>query len=146
MPRNYQSPIKVNWWVDTTATKVVDTIAESARDHFEDAVLHYIQKFDIHVDRNELVKALEYDRHQYDEGYCDGYQDGKRDAAGVVLCRECKWYYEKGAFCNYWADVCEHAEVYARITPTDYCSRGERKESEDEQQEETTQAENDSAE
>ena len=45
----------------------------------------------------------------------------------VVRCKDCKWYYEKGALCGYWTDLCEHAEVYPRITPIDFCSRGERK-------------------
>lgn len=39
---------------------------------FEDAVFKAIQKVDIKVDRNELIKALKYDRAQYDKGYADG--------------------------------------------------------------------------
>ena len=49
------------------------------------------------------------------------------EAEPIVRCKDCKWYYEKGALCNYWADVCEHAEVYPQISPIDFCSRGERK-------------------
>ena len=53
------------------------------------------------------------------------------EVADVVRCKDCKWYYEKGAFCDYWAGVCEHAEAYPRITPIDFCSRAKRKEVEE---------------
>ena len=49
----------------------------------------------------------------------------------IVRCENCKWYDKVNAFCDYWADIYEHAEQYPRHTPVDYCSRGERKESED---------------
>lgn len=30
----------------------------------------------IYVDKEELIKALRYDRQQYDKGYADGYSKG----------------------------------------------------------------------
>ena len=34
----------------------------------------------INVDKDELIRALQYDRNQYREGYNDGYRDGKESA------------------------------------------------------------------
>lgn len=36
-------------------------------------ILKAVQTVGISVDKEELVKALEYDRHQYDKGYHDAY-------------------------------------------------------------------------
>ena len=35
-----------------------------------------IQHYGIDVDKEELIKALAYDREQYDKGYQDGYKKG----------------------------------------------------------------------
>lgn len=39
---------------------------------FENDVMTVIQEYGISVDKNELVKALNYDRNQYFKGYMDG--------------------------------------------------------------------------
>ena len=39
---------------------------------FDDAVCRAVQHVGIDVDKNELVKALAYDRNQYNRGYLDG--------------------------------------------------------------------------
>ena len=38
----------------------------------EDGAMKAIQRFDINVDKEELIKALKYDRDQYEKGYQDG--------------------------------------------------------------------------
>ena len=38
----------------------------------EGGVMKAIQRFDINVDKEELIKALKYDRDQYEKGYQDG--------------------------------------------------------------------------
>jgi hypothetical protein len=38
----------------------------------EDDIYSVIQKYDIVVDKDELIKAINYDRGQYDKGYIDG--------------------------------------------------------------------------
>lgn len=38
---------------------------------FEDGVYKAVQAVDIHVDRDELIKALQYDRQQYEKGWHD---------------------------------------------------------------------------
>lgn len=39
-----------------------------------------IQRYGIDVDKEELIKALAYDRGQYDKGYRDGYEKGYQQA------------------------------------------------------------------
>jgi hypothetical protein len=50
----------------------------------ENDVCTAVQKVGIHVDKEELIKALRYDRQQYDKGYADGYssgyEQGRKDA------------------------------------------------------------------
>ena len=67
----YESPYKVS---------IVDEIAKEAAARFDNAVWRVTENLNIGVDKDELVKALAYDRGQYDKGYGDGYNDGKRDA------------------------------------------------------------------
>lgn len=40
--------------------------------YIEDEILKAVQKVGIQVDKDELFKALEYDREQYKKGYHDG--------------------------------------------------------------------------
>lgn len=59
----YQSPIEI--------------ISKQMRTEFEDNVYKAILDYGVAVDKDELIKALRYDRDQYDKGYSDGYADGK---------------------------------------------------------------------
>ncbi len=54
----YQSPIEI--------------ITKQMRTQFEDNVFKAIQDYGIVVDKEELLKALQYDRGQYEKGYSDG--------------------------------------------------------------------------
>lgn len=89
---------------------------------FEDAVFKAIQKVDIKVDRNELIKALEYDRAQYDKGYSDGRFDRDRE---IVRCGECKNCGDNAGepepyflYCFEWLE---------RVDENGYCYKAERK-------------------
>ena len=60
----------------------------------EDAVFKAIQKVDIEVDREELIKALQYDRNQYEKGYADGLKDAEKigkwiEVVGQPHIRQC---------------------------------------------------------
>ena len=90
---------------------------------FEDAVFKAIQKVDIKVDRNELIKALEYDRAQYDKGYSDGRFD--RDSE-IVRCGECKWH-EKGECHSPWIKLPDFVDPI-KTANFWYCYDGERRE------------------
>lgn len=43
----------------------------------DDAVLQAVQDIGVEVHKDELIKALQYDRGQYDKGYADGQKDAK---------------------------------------------------------------------
>lgn len=40
---------------------------------FDDEVMKIVASYDIDVNKEELLKALQYDRNQYEKGYADGY-------------------------------------------------------------------------
>jgi hypothetical protein len=54
----YQSPVEI--------------ITRQIRTQFEDNVFKAIQDYGIVVDKEELIKALRYDRGQYENGFSDG--------------------------------------------------------------------------
>lgn len=66
----YKSPIEI-------ITQAVDTINRKQQDD----VYSIVMKYNINVDKDELLKALQYDREQYRKGYDDGYEDGIRKFA-----------------------------------------------------------------
>lgn len=59
---NYESPISV--------------VMREQEKQFEKNVLKVIASYNITVDADELVKALRYDRNQYEKGYKAGYSKG----------------------------------------------------------------------
>ena len=44
-----------------------------------------IQRYGIDVDKEELIKALNYDREQYDKGFREGYNKGYEQAIEFVI-------------------------------------------------------------
>lgn len=60
------------------------------QDAIEDAVVQAIIKIGIRVNREELLKALKYDRRQYKAGYDAGFADGFIETLHIARCRECK--------------------------------------------------------
>lgn len=59
---NYKSPINI--------------ISSALRIEIENETLKAIKDVGIDVDKDELIKALKYDRNQYDKGYGDGFYEG----------------------------------------------------------------------
>lgn len=64
----YESPIRL-------LTQQLET---HMREQHDKQIFEAIQKFGVDVDRDELIKALAYDRDQYDKGYADGRADAQR--------------------------------------------------------------------
>ena len=65
---NYESPINV------------DYIIREQEKQFEKDVLKVIASYNITVDADELVKALQYDRNQYEAGFKAGYEAAMNEA------------------------------------------------------------------
>lgn len=56
----------------------IDVIYDDVQTTFENEVLKTVQSVHINVDREELLKALAYDRNQYEKGYADGQKDATK--------------------------------------------------------------------
>lgn len=78
----------------------------------------------VKVDRDELIKAMNYDREQYKKGFENGYKQRDKE---IVRCKDCKY----SESVSKWKDF-EHGCMLHReyIKETDFCSQAERKEEE----------------
>lgn len=84
-----------------------------------DSVVKAIAKAGIQVNQEELLKALQYDRGQYQKGYDAGFADGFCETLHVVRCMECRYYDpDHGGRCKHpsglpnpnWNDFCSYSE------------------------------------
>ena len=50
----------------------INIITGQIKTNYEDAIYSAVQNVGINVDREELLKALEYDRGQFEEGFKEG--------------------------------------------------------------------------
>ena len=73
----WESPIKLDY------TPFWEQIVDAQ----ENAIYKAVLKVNITVDREELVKALKYDRGQYEKGYADGYEKGYNAAMEIFLAK-----------------------------------------------------------
>ena len=69
----YKSPITVSQKVINNLNDFMDR----ANKEFENEIVCRVRlETRIDIDKDELIKALHYDRAQYDKGYEDGHNDG----------------------------------------------------------------------
>lgn len=66
----YESPINIEY----------ESPVYAVQNEIERNVLLAVQKVHISVDRDELIRALQYDRQQYYKGYADGFAAGMAKA------------------------------------------------------------------
>lgn len=91
----YESPISI--------AEMTDDIIKKQNEQFENDLMFQLRaSYHIDVDKDELIKALQYDRDQYNKGY----QDGKADTQKVGQwiddnCSECGQYVYHGDARNY---------------------------------------------
>ena len=100
---NYRSPIEV--------------IQTQFRSQVEGEIYKAVINVGVDIDKDELIKALSYDRNQYQKGYSD------RDAE-LVRCKDCKhseeWYGDKRR-CFLWH------ESGIDVFEDGFCNYGKRK-------------------
>ena len=108
VPTMYESPIKV--------------FQSNLEMQFEGEILKAVQRTAIDVDRDELIRALRYDREQYQKGF----DDARKNAVPVVRCEDCK-YGDYDSKPN-GAMVCLRTKDGFWWKETDFCSYGERME------------------
>lgn len=70
----YESPIKV--------------FQSNLEMQFEGEILKAVQRIGITVDKDELIRALRYDREQYQKGF----DDAMKNAVPVVRCKDCEYF------------------------------------------------------
>ena len=83
----------------------------------EGEVLKAVYTYDIHVDKDELIRALNDDRRQYEQGYKDAM-------ASIVHCKDCEHCSHSG-LCNLYL----HFSI--EVKPEDFCSYGKRRSTDD---------------
>lgn len=105
---SYQSPI--------------DVIMGQMNISCENEICKAVQNIGINVDKNELLKALQYDRGQYQKGYAD------RDSE-IVRCKNCKHYRINTVYpgTNMIMTYCAKTGI-TESNPDFFCADGERKE------------------
>ena len=75
---------------------VYEEAASQLTKHIENEVFSIVKRYNIDVNKDELIRALPYDRNQYRKGYDDGVRDfyrkliGKVTTASIVNLGECK--------------------------------------------------------
>ena len=106
----YNSPIEL------IVDEITHQIVKQKDENIYQAVLSYIPN----VDKEELLRALQYDRNQYEKGYMDGKADAM---AELVRCKDCK-YWDEDRRCN----GIKNGLVMEYTWDDDFCSYGERKE------------------
>ena len=73
----YQSPI----------SQIYKDVEYKFKEDMENKTMEAIHHFGISVDKEELIKALKYDRNQYDKGYSDGRES--KEPVFFPPCVEC---------------------------------------------------------
>ena len=104
-------------------TSVIDIVEGDIRTEIDNEVCRVIRSLGISVDKEELIRALEYDRDQYRAGYSDGV--AARDAE-IVRCKDCKWWKSNFTWNGKEVKVCVK-EPYEPVRAEDFfCKGGER--------------------
>lgn len=106
---------------------LLDSFDEEVVNNVYQIVNHYF----VDVDKDELLKALRYDRDQYNRGRLDGYHEAKKE---IVQCKDCK-YFERIMAARYRnGETVEYQNCRQRVPQNSenfYCGYGERKETEE---------------
>ena len=97
----------------------------------ENGIFKAVEEVGISVNKEELLKALAYDRDQYQKGYADG----RRAMGNIVRCKDCKYGVNTTNILGENRVKCDlsNSFVYQDITlpPDWYCADGEEKTDED---------------
>ena len=89
----------------------------------EGEILKAVHRVGVTVDRDELIRALRYDREQYQKGF----DDAREDAVVVTRCKDCK-HYDMGVCLKIYSDGNAQKDSWQYRNPDDFCSYGEPKE------------------
>lgn len=108
----------------------IDVIYEQMQTKMEGDILRAVQGYGINVDKDELVRALKYDREQYKKGYADGHRDAKEE---LVRCKDCRnsmlWRKPTDKVIGecFIRKMNSDDEQFCMVGADDFCSYGERR-------------------
>ena len=96
----------------------IEIIQGQLQVQLEGTIMRAVQQQDVIVDKEELIRALQYDRDQYEKGYADAM-------ASIVRCEVCKHFEEVATL--YGKDTVCTNQGCMRVAkrPDDFCSRVE---------------------
>lgn len=69
----------------------ITLIAREMETKMEGDVMNVVQQYGINVNKEELLKALMYDRDQYAKGYAKGRRDFERPQGEWIIVKDEKW-------------------------------------------------------
>ena len=98
----------------------IEIIYGQMQTQIEGDIYRAVASYYPNVDKEELLRALKYDRDQYHKGYADGRRDAMDE---LVKCKECSHcaYPDSN---NLEYGYCGVVHLY--VKPNDFCSQGER--------------------
>lgn len=67
---------------------MIEVISTGIQTTIENGVYKAVESYGIKVDKNELLRALVYDRSQYEKGYSDGLNEGLKHDEILELLKE----------------------------------------------------------
>lgn len=102
---DYEAPIKI--------------IMQEMQALQENQVYQAIQNIGVDVDKEELLKALSYDRNQYEKGY-------RAAKSEIVHCKDCKYAKKNNVVLGIPDYSCLKTNIDC-LDADDFCSYGERK-------------------
>lgn len=86
------------WWVIEMYESPITIIQKQLDTYVENEVLKVAQGISVYVDKEELTKALKYDRDQYNKGYEDGIASTQKQAHWEI---DCDGYYPYCSNCRH---------------------------------------------
>lgn len=109
----------------------IEIIYGQMQTQMEGDIFRAVQSYFPNVDKEELLRALQYDRDQYHKGYADGRRDAMDE---LVLCKDCKHRGEYECPMYYEKEIEWDDDGYTEVdyVPQDstmddgFCDRGER--------------------
>lgn len=115
----YESPIQI------FTERIVKDLAKQQ----DDFVFQEILKTGVSVDKEELIRALKYDRDQYEKGYADGKADALADLVRCKCCAMSRPLKRKDSFEAIFSseDFVWCTKCRAVKEDDDFCKYGERK-------------------
>lgn len=108
---SYESPIEM-FYNDT-----MQNIAEQIREETDNKIVCEVKmQCGVNIDKDELIKALKYDRDQYNKGYQDAMIDSRRTSLWChdyvrhkIYCHNCNWEVDYD-----WLPFCPNCGAYMK--------------------------------